>query len=187
MTGLEDDAAARLAIPADALERARTRRREGATLAEALADLGAADPGAFTRALADAAALPFAVAAPALPARDLLDVLPMPYARRHLVLPLARGPAGLEVAIADPGALWSDTVTYGAGTSTRFAAASSSPLAGRSTHVRSAPTPRSMIPPSVQCTICTGMASTTSFASTAPWKRSGRFWTWRTRPPSFSF
>jgi general secretion pathway protein E len=105
VTGLEDAAAARLAIPPEALERARARRREGGTLAEALADLGAADSGAFTRALADAAALPFAPVPPALPARELVDALPMPYARRHLVLPLARGPRGLEVAIGDPGAL----------------------------------------------------------------------------------
>src|SRR5439155_1250339 len=55
VTGLEDAAAARLAISPEALERARARRREGGTLAEALADLGAADSGAFTRALADAA------------------------------------------------------------------------------------------------------------------------------------
>ncbi|TMB06320.1 MAG: hypothetical protein E6J70_00740, partial [Deltaproteobacteria bacterium] len=53
VTGLEDAAAARLAISPEALERARARRREGGTLAEALADLGAADSGAFTRALAD--------------------------------------------------------------------------------------------------------------------------------------
>ena len=31
--------------------------------------------------------------------------LPMQYARRHLVLPLGRGPAGLDVAVADPLAL----------------------------------------------------------------------------------
>src|SRR5439155_1334284 len=105
VTGLEDAAAARLAISPEALERARARRREGGTLAEALADLGAADPAAFTRALADAAALPFVPVPPALPARELVDVLPMPYARRHLILPLARGPRGLEVAIGDPGAL----------------------------------------------------------------------------------
>src|SRR5436309_1432392 len=105
VTGLEDAAAARLAISPEALERARARRREGGTLAEALADLGAADSGAFTRALADVAALPFVPVPPALPARELVDALPMPYARRHLVLPLARGPEGLEVAIGDPGAL----------------------------------------------------------------------------------
>ena len=105
MTGFEDAAAARLAISPEALGRARARRREGGTLAEALADLGAADSGAFTRALADVAALPFVPVPPALPARELVDALPMPYARRHLVLPLARGPEGLEVAIGDPGAL----------------------------------------------------------------------------------
>src|SRR5213079_877881 len=32
-------------------------------------------------------------------------VLPMPFARRHLVLPLAHDAAGLAVALADPAAL----------------------------------------------------------------------------------
>src|SRR5262249_19221553 len=40
-----------------------------------------------------------------LPARDLLAPLPMQYARRHLVLPLAREAERLEVAVADPHAL----------------------------------------------------------------------------------
>ena len=42
---------------------------------------------------------------PALPPADLLAALPMQYARRHLVLPLAIGPDGLDVAVADTTAL----------------------------------------------------------------------------------
>src|SRR5205823_3490545 len=67
--------------------------------------LGATDAATFGRALAEAAGLPFAPAPPALPARELTAVLPMPFARRHLVLPLARDAAGLAVALADPAAL----------------------------------------------------------------------------------
>ncbi|HEV7731544.1 MAG TPA: ATPase, T2SS/T4P/T4SS family, partial [Candidatus Binatia bacterium] len=55
--------------------------------------------------LAAACALPVALAPPALPDRALLAPLPMQYARRHLVLPLARDAHGLDVAIADPTAL----------------------------------------------------------------------------------
>jgi len=105
VTALEDEAAARLAIPVEVLERARARCREGGTLADALAALGAAEAAAFTQALADAAALPYAPVPAALPAAELIDALPLPYARRHVVLPLARNADGVEVAIGDPGAL----------------------------------------------------------------------------------
>jgi general secretion pathway protein E len=102
---LDHEAATALGIPADLLARAAARRRDGRTLGEALAEAGAADPTAFARALADAAGLPFAAVPPALPDRELTAALPMPFARRHLVLPLARDADGLRVAIADPGAL----------------------------------------------------------------------------------
>jgi general secretion pathway protein E len=57
------------------------------------------------REAAAACGLPFAEAPPRLPPRELLASLPMQYARRHLVLPLGRGPHALEVAMADPAAL----------------------------------------------------------------------------------
>src|SRR5262249_56519828 len=57
------------------------------------------------REAAAALGLPFAEAPPRLPARDLLALLPMQYARRHLVLPLVREAERLEVAVADPHAL----------------------------------------------------------------------------------
>src|SRR5262249_46196195 len=57
------------------------------------------------RGAAAALGLLFAEAPPRLPARDLLAPLPMQYARRHLVLPLAREAERLEVAVADPHAL----------------------------------------------------------------------------------
>src|SRR5262245_48930474 len=61
-----------------------------------------ADAVGRARALAEAAGLPFASQPPGLPPRELTARLPMPYARRHLVLPLRRDPEALEVAIADP-------------------------------------------------------------------------------------
>src|SRR5207244_3580366 len=72
------------------------------TVGEALAAAGVAEPGAFARALADAAGLPFASSPPATPSRELTAALPIPYARRHLVLPLRHDAGGLDVAIADP-------------------------------------------------------------------------------------
>jgi general secretion pathway protein E len=98
-------AAAALGIPADALARAAARARDGRTLGEALAESGATDAGSWGRALAAATGLPFAPGPPALPSRELLAALPMPFARRHLVLPLAHDAAGLAVAVADPAAL----------------------------------------------------------------------------------
>ena len=57
------------------------------------------------RETAAALGLPFADSPPRVPARELLAALPMQYARRHLVLPLARELERLEVAVADPRAL----------------------------------------------------------------------------------
>jgi len=102
---LDREAAAALGISADVVARAASRRREGRTLGEALAEIGATGAATFGRALAEAAGLPFAAAPPALPARELTALLPMPFAKRHLVLPLARDGAGLAVALADPAAL----------------------------------------------------------------------------------
>jgi len=61
--------------------------------------------GEAAAAAARAAGLPFAAQPPALPGAELLGALPMPWARRHLVLPVARDAAGLTVAVADPAAL----------------------------------------------------------------------------------
>ena len=102
---LHRDAAAALGIADELVARAGAERREGRTVAEALAALGAIDAATYTRALADRAGLPFASAPAALPDRELLAPLPMPFARRHLVLPLAREADGLAVAVADPSAL----------------------------------------------------------------------------------
>jgi general secretion pathway protein E len=102
---LDHAAAAALGIPPDAVSRAIARRRDGRTVGEALAEAGATDAVAYAHALADAAGLPFAPLPPAAPARELVIALPMPFARRHLVLPLARERDGLTVALADPAAV----------------------------------------------------------------------------------
>jgi general secretion pathway protein E len=102
-TPLDGEAAAALGIPRETV--ARTRRRDGRSRAEAIAEAGGTDPAAVARALAAAAGLPFAPAPPRLPTAELVAALPMPFARRHLVLPLAREAAGLRVAVADPAAL----------------------------------------------------------------------------------
>ena len=102
---LHRDAAAALGIADALVARAGAERREGRTVGEALAALGATEAGAYARALAERAGLPFAAAPAALPGRDLLAPLPMPFARRHLILPLAREGDGLVVAVADPSAL----------------------------------------------------------------------------------
>src|SRR6266478_9958795 len=76
---LDREAAAALGIPGDAVARAAARRREGRTLGEALAELGATDAATFARALAEAAGLPFAPAPPALPAPALRDAITRAY------------------------------------------------------------------------------------------------------------
>ena len=100
---LDHEAAAALGVAPEIVARVLARRRAGRTLGELLAEAGAADPALFARALAAAAGLPFAPMPPA-PARELIAGLPMPFAKRHLVLPLARDATGVEVAVADPAA-----------------------------------------------------------------------------------
>ena len=102
---LDADAAARLGISAELLARAHGRRRDGRTTGEALGELGAVDAVRFARALADVAGLPFAAGPPSIPARELAALVPMPFAKRHLVLPLRRDATGVDVALADPAAL----------------------------------------------------------------------------------
>src|SRR5437879_4078067 len=102
---IDRQAAAALGIPPEVVARAVAGRRDGRTLGEALAEAGAIEAPVYARALADAAGLPFAAVPPALPPRELVASLPMAFARRHLVLPLARDARGVHVALADPGAL----------------------------------------------------------------------------------
>jgi general secretion pathway protein E len=101
---LERQAAAALGIPPDVLARAAARRPEGRTLGEVLVESGATDGGRWARALAEVSGLPFAPTLP-VPQRELVDGLPMPFAKRHLVLPVAVAADGLHVAMADPSAL----------------------------------------------------------------------------------
>jgi general secretion pathway protein E len=102
---LDTEAAAALDVAPETLARLAARRPDGRSVAETLADAGAVAPAAFAQALADAAGLPYADAPDLLPPPALLALLPMPFARRHLVLPLAQDDRGLAVAVADPAAL----------------------------------------------------------------------------------
>jgi general secretion pathway protein E len=101
---LERRAAAALGIAPEVVARAAARRPEGRTLGEVLVDGGAVEGARWARALAEAAGLPFSTTF-AVPTRDVVDGLPMPFAKRHLVLPLALDADGLHVAMADPSAL----------------------------------------------------------------------------------
>ena len=101
---LERQAAAALGIAPETVARASARCPEGRTLGEVLAEGGEVEGGRWARALAEAAGLPFAPAV-SVPPRELTELLPMPFAKRHLVLPLARTGEALEVAMADPSAL----------------------------------------------------------------------------------
>jgi general secretion pathway protein E len=102
---LHELAAAAADVSPEALARARGRRRDGRTVGDALADAGAIDAERWARALAGVAGLPFAAAPFAHPTRELTGSLPIAFARRHLILPLARDGDALDVAIADPAAI----------------------------------------------------------------------------------
>src|SRR5438094_8244715 len=99
----EDLLIARTGVSSELVARARERQRDGKSLPEALRELGALDGPAWARALAGAYDLPFmADLVRADVDIELLDRLPMQYARRNAVLPLRCDDDELVVAIADP-------------------------------------------------------------------------------------
>ena len=99
----EDLLIARTGVPSEVVARARERQRDGKSLTDALRELGALDGPAWARALADAYDLPFSERLVSADVDvELLDRLPMQYARRNAVLPLRRDDCELVVAIADP-------------------------------------------------------------------------------------
>jgi general secretion pathway protein E len=99
----EDLLIARTGVSSELVARARERQRDGKSLPDALRELGALDGPAWARALAGAYDLPFAAdLATADVDGELLDRLPMQYARRNAVLPLRCDDDELVVAMADP-------------------------------------------------------------------------------------
>lgn len=100
---LEDRVLTRLGVTPEAVERILARRREtGRAVPELLADGGMLDPDAWPRAIAAEVGLPFR-AQLTEPAVDpsLVDRLPMSFAMRHAVAPLAITDGHVEVAVAD--------------------------------------------------------------------------------------
>src|SRR6266478_6096213 len=102
----EDLLIARTGVSSELVARARERQRDGKSLPDALRELGALDGPAWARALAGAYDLPFVADLVAADVDiELLDRLPMQYARRNAVLPLHCDDDELVVAIADTRAL----------------------------------------------------------------------------------
>src|SRR6266436_4907121 len=85
------------------LERARQRRRPGQEIADILVDMGALEPQRLARALAQEYQLPFqAHIDEHLLEGELVAKVPINYAKKNRLLPLAHDGAAITVAIADP-------------------------------------------------------------------------------------
>jgi general secretion pathway protein E len=85
------------------LDRARQRRKPGQELADVLIDMGALEPQRLARALAQEYGLPFQghIDEHTLDS-ELVAKVPINYARKNRLLPLASDGAIITVAIADP-------------------------------------------------------------------------------------
>jgi len=94
------------AVTAETLEKARERQRDGKGLGDVLQEMGAIDSGTWARALADHFGLPFCERLPEDGAvLELINQLPINFAKRCLVLPVAREGETVVVATADPASL----------------------------------------------------------------------------------
>jgi len=93
-------------ISEETLEKARERQRDGKGLGDVLQEMGAIDSGTWARALANHFGLPFSEHLPEDGAiLELINQLPINFAKRCLLLPVAREGDTLVVATADPGNL----------------------------------------------------------------------------------
>jgi general secretion pathway protein E len=90
-------------VSAQDLERARQRKKPGQDIADVLVDMGALEPNRLARAVAQEYWLPFQahVDEHAIDGK-LLGKLPINYAKKNGVLPLASDGQAVTVAIADP-------------------------------------------------------------------------------------
>jgi general secretion pathway protein E len=94
------------AVTAETLEKARERQRDGKGLGDVLQEMGAIDSGTWARALADHFGLPFCERLPEDGAvLELINQLPINFAKRCVVLPVAREGETVVVATADPASL----------------------------------------------------------------------------------
>ena len=91
------------AVSAETVEKARERQRDGKGLGDVLQEMGAIDPRTWAHALADHFGLPFSERLP----EDseivaLIAPLPINFAKRCLLLPVAKDGDTVIVATADP-------------------------------------------------------------------------------------
>jgi len=100
---LEERVLARVGVTAETVERVLARRRAtGRAVPDLLADGGLLEPGAWPRAIAAEIGLPFQpqLAETAVDP-SLVEGLPMGFAMRHAIAPLAIADDHVEVAVAD--------------------------------------------------------------------------------------
>lgn len=86
----------------EVLEKARERQREGKGLGDVLQEMGAIDSTTWARLLAQHFGLPFAEQLAVEDVLDLVQQVPITFAKRYLVLPVAREGRAVVVAMADP-------------------------------------------------------------------------------------
>jgi general secretion pathway protein E len=85
------------------LEKARERKKPGQELADALVEMGALEPQRLSRALAHQYGLPFqALVDEHALDNNLVSKVPINYAKKNLLLPIASDGHTVTVAIADP-------------------------------------------------------------------------------------
>jgi general secretion pathway protein E len=94
------------AVSEETLEKARERQRDGKALGDVLQEMGAIDPGKWAQALAKHFGLPFSERLPEDgDVLELINQLPINFAKRCLLLPVARDGNAVVVATADPASL----------------------------------------------------------------------------------
>src|SRR5262245_1941241 len=93
-------------VSEETLEKARERQRDGKGLGDVLQEMGAIDSRTWAQALAEHFGLPFSEQLPDDGSiLDLIGPLPINFAKRCLLLPVAREGDTVVVATADPGNL----------------------------------------------------------------------------------
>src|SRR5439155_25878072 len=91
------------AVSAETVEKARERQRDGKGLGDVLQEMGAIDPRTWAQALADHFGLPFNERLPEDgEIVELIAPLPINFAKRCLLLPVATDGETVVVATADP-------------------------------------------------------------------------------------
>jgi general secretion pathway protein E len=93
-------------VSEETLDKARERQRDGKGLGDVLQEMGAIDPGTWAQTLAQHFGLPFSERLPDdAGVLELINQLPINFAKRCLVLPVAREGDTVVVATADPASL----------------------------------------------------------------------------------